>query len=151
MNERQSNKDMAAYIFKTRQIKPNCSEKITNFVRPKGLLSDGHISAMNIENYNKFILPKQSHNQNIVKQNTMNDKKIYALPQKNVTSESELLKGTLNTMNKSDMTDNIINNQRYQMSNFSPIIDPRNQNANINMTNFSTIRGGISTRLQKYK
>ena len=82
-------------------------------------------------------------------QNIMREKSVYHLPHKNVIKESKLQKGKINLKHKSDLTDDIIQNTRYQMSNFYPILLP-SQN-NIDVRKLSSNRGGISTRLDKYK
>lgn len=148
------NRDVIQYILKTRQEKPNCSERIQfSLQRPKGLVSDGHVQPTTIGKSNELLYSELTHDSSRQTLRTIEPDtktKIHVLPRRNVIQEAKLQKGVMQSVSRSELTDSSLSNKRYQMSNFYPhLVSEKSQS--IDTDNFGTERGGVATRLDKYK
>lgn len=147
------NQSMLQYVLESRKNKPICSEKLhTPFQRPVGLAEDGHVPSETVDTYSSLLYSELTHdsvNQPLPSRKIM--KKLYALPKKNIVKEDQLLLGKTNTLTKAELTDLELSNRRYQMSNFFPVQQSNNSSLFIDNQNFGTNRGGVATRLDRYK
>ena len=139
---------MADYITRTRGNKAPHSNIHRNFVKNTGVFySDGHVRPSNIVLESKL---KHSHLTHDKKKRYLNEerKKVQKNILKNVCIESKLLQSQIKEGDKGRLTDSFLYNERYQMSNFQPVI--RNvsdhKKEKINSDIFGSERGGIPSR-----
>ena len=145
------NYKMADYITRTRENKISHSNIHNNSVKKNGVFySDGHVRPSNVVLETKLKHSYLTHDK--TKQVLNRDRKIVNKNiLKNVCIESKLLKSEIKESDKGDLTDSFMYNERYQMSNFQPIIQNNYENKNKNEKTynseiFGSERGGISSR-----
>ena len=146
------NHEMMNYILTSTRSNTHSIDQSKHpiFQRPKGLLQDGHVGPSGIDVESSLVFSELTHDsERQVLHLQKKQKKIYALPRRNVGTESMLQQGEIFTKHKAELMDSVQKNKRYQMSNFSPKYISNFQQSIDQEQIFGTTRGGSSTRLNK--